>query len=95
MTRQIIAIARAVDSLDHTAGGFLAHRAERPDTGLEALIGRAIDAGLPRAFSALGLWLRRLRHRRELSRLTEAQLRDVGLDSAVVRQQSETPFWRA
>jgi uncharacterized protein YjiS (DUF1127 family) len=91
MTRQI-AIDRVVDSPDHAARASLARR---PDAGLEALLARAIGAGLPRGFSVLGLWLRRLRYRRELSRLTEAQLRDVGLDPDGVRQESQTPFWRA
>jgi uncharacterized protein YjiS (DUF1127 family) len=94
MIRLSIAIDRAINSPDHAARASR-HWAERPDTGLEALIGRAIRAGLPRAFSILGLWLRRLRHRRELARLTEAQLRDAGLDPAAVRQESETSFWRA
>jgi uncharacterized protein YjiS (DUF1127 family) len=68
--------------------------AERPETVLEEVLERWIDAGLPRALGVLGLWLRRLRNRHELSDLTEAQLRDVGLDPSHVRRESAKPFWQ-
>jgi uncharacterized protein YjiS (DUF1127 family) len=71
-----------------------ARRAQRPDAGLEQLIKRSIDAGLPRGLGVVWVWLRRLRHRRELAALTEAQLRDVGLDGDVVRRESAKPFWQ-
>jgi uncharacterized protein YjiS (DUF1127 family) len=69
-------------------------QAERPETALEELLERWIAAGLPRGVGMLGLWLRRLRHRHELAKLTQAQLRDVGLDAGCVRRESEKPFWQ-
>jgi uncharacterized protein YjiS (DUF1127 family) len=43
----------------------------------------------------LELWRKRLRCRRELSALTLEQLRDVGLDPALVRREYAKPFWKA
>ena len=58
--------------------------------------GHAFTAGtlshLPRLPA---LWLRRLRSRQELSSLTPEQMRDTGLDPAVVRREARKPFWRA
>lgn len=68
---------------------------ERPETALEQLFRTWIDAGLPRGFGLLGIWLRRLRHRRELADLTPAQLSDVGLDPGRVRHEIDKPFWMA
>lgn len=42
-----------------------------------------------------GLFLWRLRCRRELSALTPEQMRDVGLDPVAVRRESQKPFWQA
>ena len=42
-------------------------------------------------------WLKRRAFRRELARLLEASphlIRDIGLDEAVVRRETELPFWR-
>jgi uncharacterized protein YjiS (DUF1127 family) len=41
------------------------------------------------------VWHRRLQLRHELSRLDDSQMRDTGLDPAVVRREAEKPFWRA
>lgn len=43
----------------------------------------------------LSLWLHRAQCRHELSQLDEAQLRDVGLNPAMVRREAEKPFWQA
>ena len=42
-----------------------------------------------------GLWLWRLRCRRQLSTLTPEQMRDTGLDPEMVRRESLKPFWEA
>jgi len=99
MTRQIT-VSRATGSRsgEHTnprPSTRIIRQAERPETALEALLQRWIDAGLPRGLGLLGLWLRRLRNRHELSDLTQAQLRDVGLDASLVRRECEKPFWQA
>jgi uncharacterized protein YjiS (DUF1127 family) len=49
---------------------------------------------LRRAKEELGLWLRRLQWRHELSRLDADQLRDVGLDEQAIRREVEKPFWQ-
>lgn len=49
---------------------------------------------LRRAEEALRLWLCRLRWRHELSRLDADQLRDVGLNEAMIRREVEKPFWQ-
>jgi uncharacterized protein YjiS (DUF1127 family) len=40
-------------------------------------------------------WLWRARSRRELSRLGDGQLRDVGLTREMIRCEAEKPFWMA
>lgn len=39
-------------------------------------------------------WRCRIKSRRELSQLDADQLRDVGLEASVIRQETEKPFWR-
>lgn len=40
-------------------------------------------------------WLRRARSRRELAGLSDAQLRDVGLNRDMIKREAEKPFWIA
>lgn len=40
-------------------------------------------------------WLRRSNERYQLSQLSEWQLRDIGLDRALVLSEATKPFWRA
>ena len=40
-------------------------------------------------------WLRRSNERYALSQLGERQLRDIGLDRALVLSETTKPFWRA
>lgn len=54
---------------------------------------RAPRAMLSACLGVLTLW--RLLCRRELSTLTARQMRDTGLDPAVVRRESKKPFWEA
>ena len=49
---------------------------------------------LARLLAATMRWVARVRSRRELSELTPHQLRDVGLDVDMVRQEIAKPFWR-
>jgi len=99
MARQISApgpvIGRSIDTAQPRAPARRIGRAERPDTGLEKLLRRWVDAGLPRGLGLLCLWARRLRLRHELAHVSEAQLRDVGLDPDQVRREREKPFWMA
>jgi uncharacterized protein YjiS (DUF1127 family) len=99
MRRQIIAFRairdRSGQSTNPRPSARRIRQAQRPDTALEELLERWIAAGLPRGVGMLGLWLRRLRDRHEISNLTEAQLRDVGLDPNFMRRESEKPFWQA
>jgi len=92
MARQITTFEAAVGRRDQVASAFQARRAQRPEAGLEKLIKQCIDAGLPRGLGVVCAWLRRLRHRREQAGLTEAQLRDVGLDADAMRRESAKPF---
>jgi uncharacterized protein YjiS (DUF1127 family) len=43
---------------------------------------------------ALHLWRRRERERRELARMSEAELHDVGVTSAERWAEINKPFWR-
>jgi uncharacterized protein YjiS (DUF1127 family) len=51
-------------------------------------------AALRRLFGLPLLWLRRRWHRRELAKLDETQLKDVGLDLEFVRREIEKFFWQ-
>ncbi len=51
------------------------------------VLGLATLLRLPR------LWCKRMRDRHELSRLDANQLRDVGLNPAMVQREIEKPFW--
>jgi uncharacterized protein YjiS (DUF1127 family) len=66
----------------------------RPAAWFDRLDGVTAGAGLPQAIRLPLIWLRRLRNRHELSRLDEAQLRDVGLSPAAARREIAKPFWR-
>jgi uncharacterized protein YjiS (DUF1127 family) len=47
-----------------------------------------------RAFDLLLEWHSRARDRRELARLDERSLRDLGLDRGAVWSEYDKPFWR-
>lgn len=53
----------------------------------------AFWTALQRGKETLRLWLVRLQWRHELSRLDADQLRDVGLNEAMIRREVEKPFW--
>ncbi|MEJ8572655.1 translation initiation factor IF-2 [Microbaculum marinum] len=42
-----------------------------------------------------GIWMDRVRKRRELAGLDEFQLDDAGIDPDYVRREVRKPFWRA
>ncbi|MBE9557694.1 MAG: DUF1127 domain-containing protein [Proteobacteria bacterium] len=45
--------------------------------------------------SQIRLWRHRARSRRQLLRLNESQLRDIGIDRQVAAEEAGKPFWRA
>ncbi len=57
--------------------------------------GHTLAEAIPSLAKLAGLFLWRLRCRRELSGLTPEQMRDVGLDPEMVRRESRKPFWTA
>jgi uncharacterized protein YjiS (DUF1127 family) len=58
----------------------------------------SIRAGFARTLAAAAalpaLWLHRARSRRALLRLSERELRDVGLSAEAARREAALPFWR-
>ena len=46
-------------------------------------------------FDGLREWVRRSNERYALMQLSERQLRDIGLDRALVQSETAKPFWRA
>jgi uncharacterized protein YjiS (DUF1127 family) len=89
------AIARPIEAAHPHPSRRAVGQAARPDTELEKLLRRWVGAGLPRGLGLVCLWVRRLRLRHELAHVSEAQLRDVGLDPDQVRREREKPFWMA
>jgi len=43
----------------------------------------------------LRTWIKRARQRQELADLSDAQLRDVGLNRYLIKREIEKPFWMA
>ena len=50
---------------------------------------------LMRLIILLRTWIKRARQRHELADLSDAQLRDVGLNRYMVQHEIEKPFWMA
>ena len=56
----------------------------------------SLAAGIwARVGETLHLWRQRYRDRLELARLTERDLRDVGVSRSDIAHELEKPFWRA
>jgi uncharacterized protein YjiS (DUF1127 family) len=49
---------------------------------------------LTRLFDALGAWQDRAAERRQLARLDDRMLRDIGIDSASARYEALKRFWQ-
>ena len=66
------------------------------DEGLALRAGRRRDGWLASFLVLLGRWRgysRRLNSRRQLLRLNDEQLRDIGLTRAQALVEAERPFW--
>jgi uncharacterized protein YjiS (DUF1127 family) len=50
---------------------------------------------LTRFIILLRTWVKRARQRHELADLSDAQLRDVGLNRYMIKHEIEKPFWMA
>jgi uncharacterized protein YjiS (DUF1127 family) len=57
--------------------------------------GRTLATAISTLTGLAGLFLWRVRCRRELSALTPEQMRDAGLDPEAVRRESRKFFWQA
>jgi len=60
-------------------------------TSLDASLGRM----LLRTPETLSLWYERSRQRRQLARMDDRLLRDIGLDRASAMEEVSKPFWQA
>jgi uncharacterized protein YjiS (DUF1127 family) len=60
-------------------------------TGLRASTG----ALLLQAGAVMSLWYERSRQRRQLARMEDRLLRDIGLDRASAMEEASKPFWQA
>ena len=68
---------------------------QRPLAGLQRFVVHRLGIGALKSLAVPLLWLQRARYRHELSQISERQLRDVGLNPAVIRRESAKPFWQA
>lgn len=70
----------------------------RPDVRWHS-VGNPLGRALPWLFSAaarlLVVWQQRLRDRAYLERMPDYLLRDIGIDSVDVHQETTKPFWRS
>jgi uncharacterized protein YjiS (DUF1127 family) len=55
---------------------------------------RWLAYGLARLAEGAPVWLERSRQRRQLARLSDHMLRDIGLTRADAWAEAEKPFWR-
>ncbi len=60
-----------------------------------ALAGTGLAWRLAAAFALIGTWHDRARERRELARLDERLLRDIGVSRYDALAEARKPFWRA
>ena len=58
------------------------------------LINSQASAGLNRVFATLSLWRRRVHEREQLARLSEHDLRDIGVARGTLYDELRKPFWR-
>ena len=88
MISQYLASARFAESGDRKQAATRcdAGRAQRPATAFEKRFANWLTTPV--------VWLRRIRLRAELASIDPRLLEDVGIDSAVVREESRKPFWR-
>jgi uncharacterized protein YjiS (DUF1127 family) len=59
------------------------------------LINSQASPGLRRVFATLSLWRRRVRDREQLARLSEHDLRDIGVARGTLYGELRKPFWRS
>ena len=69
-------------------------------TSYATLAGRAIGGGTGHGAGVqlaevLLTWIERTRQRRQLSRLSDHMLKDIGLNRGDVEAEAAKPFWRA
>lgn len=60
-----------------------------------SLINSQVSAVPHRVLATLGLWRRRIRERRQLARLSEHDLHDIGVSRGTLYNELRKPFWRA
>jgi uncharacterized protein YjiS (DUF1127 family) len=53
-----------------------------------------MSAALRRVLVIIALWRRRARGRRELLRLGDLELKDIGIGRCATRVEARKPFWR-
>jgi uncharacterized protein YjiS (DUF1127 family) len=53
-----------------------------------------INDGVQRVLATLQVWAKRIRDRRELARLDDRMLKDIGITRADALYASEKPFWK-
>ena len=54
-----------------------------------------IHPGIKAVFMLIATWRRRARERRDLARLDDHLLRDIGIERSDVAAERAKPFWRA
>jgi uncharacterized protein YjiS (DUF1127 family) len=70
-------------------------RAVMAEIAHHSLINSQASAVPHRVFATLGLWRRRIRERRQLARLSEHDLHDIGVSRGMLYNELRKPFWRA
>ena len=67
----------------------------KPRLSVAALAGTGLARLLAAAFALIGTWHDRARQRRELARLDQRLLRDIGVSRYDALAEARKPFWRA
>ncbi len=74
---------------------YASHRFVTPRNGGIDQFAPALREGLHTALAALGRWQRRAQDRQDLRKLSDRELRDIGVDWIGAQQEAAKPFWRA
>jgi uncharacterized protein YjiS (DUF1127 family) len=87
----IMHVRKCIDTLDRPAG--TGWPAESPRTQRTRNAAEAIET-LIALFDRLAGWQQRARQRRELRRMSDRELKDIGLSRVDAEREAAKPFWR-
>jgi uncharacterized protein YjiS (DUF1127 family) len=98
--KKLTGLGRSSSALRTVEGWTQAHDRGRPShpnkrTGHQSTISHRGSGILAQIAETLHVWRERVRSRREVTQLSDRDLRDVGISRSDIVKEAEKPFWRA